>query len=124
MNEIKKVLVIEDEEPVRRAIISALKEVQCEVIESKDGQEGLDLALTRHPDLILLDLIMPKLAGQKVCEKIREDIWGKNAHIIILTNLDSKTEKDALIKMNVDDYLVKANYKLEEIIDRVRKVLK
>ncbi|MFA6525273.1 MAG: response regulator [Patescibacteria group bacterium] len=122
-NDSKTILVVEDEEPIRKVIAAALKEEKYDVIEAKDGQDGLELALIEHPDLILLDLIMPKLAGQQVCEKLRKDSWGKDVKIIVLTNLDSKVEKDALIKLKVDDYLVKSNYKLEEIIEKVKKLL-
>ncbi|MBU2229583.1 response regulator [Patescibacteria group bacterium] len=122
-NSLKKILVIEDEEPVRKVIVDALQDLNCEVLEAKNGQEGLDIALSEHPDLILLDLIMPKLAGQEVCEKLRSDTWGKNVHVIILTNLDSKTEKEELKDLSVDDYLVKSNYKLEEIMEKVNNLL-
>ncbi|MFA6271821.1 MAG: response regulator [Patescibacteria group bacterium] len=124
-NNIKKILVVEDEEPIRKVLASALKELKsCDIIEAKDGQDGLELAIIEHPDLILLDLIMPKLAGKQVCEKLRADMWGKDVKIIILTNLDSKAEKEDLEKLNVSDYLVKSSYKLEEVVEKVKNILK
>ena len=83
----------------------------------------MDIALSKHPDLILLDLMMPKLSGQQVCEKLRADEWGKDANIIILTNLDSKTERERLKNLKVDDYLVKSNYRLEEIAEKVKGII-
>jgi DNA-binding response OmpR family regulator len=123
MSNQKKVLVIEDEEPVRRVLVNALQDLKCDVLQAKDGQEGLDTALSEHPNLIILDLIMPKLAGQQVCEKLRGDEWGKKAHIIILTNLDSKTEKEGLKNLNIDDYLVKSNIKIDELVNTVKEKL-
>ncbi|MFA6391808.1 MAG: response regulator [Patescibacteria group bacterium] len=122
-NNFKKILVIEDEESVRKVIVNAVHDLKCEVMEAKDGKQGLDLALSRHPDLIILDLIMPKMAGQQVCKELRADAWGKNAHIIVLTNLDSKTEKDELVNLKVDEYLVKSNHKLEDVVQIVKTII-
>ena len=123
MTDKKSVLIVEDEESVRRIIVEVIQKLDCDVLQAKNGQEGLDIALSKHPDLILLDLMMPKLSGQQVCEKLRADEWGKDANIIILTNLDSDTEKNGLKDFNIKDYLVKANYKLEEIVEKVKKFI-
>ena len=79
------------------------------MFEAKNGVEGLALALKEHPDLILLDIVMPELDGMAVLSRLREDRWGKNARVLILTNLEGDAEKTVhAITNGVFEFLVKS----------------
>lgn len=111
----KKLLVIEDDELLQKAIIHKLKD-DYDVISAYDGQEGLDKALAEKPDIILLDLLMPKMHGTEVLAKIREDDpWGKHVPVVVLTNSDSTDTINEVLKSQHVDYLVKADVMLEDI---------
>ncbi|MCP6719842.1 MAG: response regulator [Patescibacteria group bacterium] len=127
----KKILIVEDEIPMLKALADKFSQSGFETFKAKNGAEGLATALKEHPDLILLDLIMPKMDGTKVMEKLREDSWGKDVPIIVLTNLNLE-EMEILEKSKIPDkvkkgkplqYLVKTDMKLEDILEKVKKAL-
>ena len=94
------------------------------VLPASDGEEGLGISLSSHPDIILLDLLMPKMNGMSMLEKLREDDWGKDVPVIILTNLNPD---DIIVAQVVRDhpayYLLKSNAKLDEIVHKAKDVL-
>ncbi len=121
----KLVLITEDEKILRDALRLKLASEGFIVLEAKNGEEGLDIALKEHPDIILLDLVMPKMDGMSMLRKIREDIWGKNVPVIILTNLSSADEdinKD-ITKLEPTYYFVKTDKKLEEVVEKIKEKL-
>ena len=123
-NSNKKVLVVEDDRILRRVVVDNLKADGFIAIEAEDGLAGLQLALSEHPDLMLVDVVMPKMDGISLLEKLREDAWGKTAQVIMLTNL-SDTDKIAFAeKKGVSDYLVKADWDITSIIDKVKDKLR
>lgn len=115
----KKILIVEDEQSVLRILSEKLTEEGFEVIRAKNGKEGLIAAKKHHPDLILLDVIMPVMDGMTMLKKLREDEWGKTAKITILTNLSDGTVAEA-VEQNVNDYLVKSDWKLEDVVKKVK----
>ena len=117
----KTILVIEDEKSLRGAIadILRLKNFLCR--EAKNGREGVALALATHPELILLDLIMPEMDGRIALKKIREDAWGQNVPIIILTNLSSTNEQ--FTNDASTHYLIKSDWKLHDIVKKIEELL-
>mgnify|MGYP001617141812 CR=1 FL=1 len=119
-----KILIVEDETPLRTALVDTLLNEGFEVLEAKDGQEGLAVALAEKPDLILLDLLMPKMSGLEVMEKLRADAVGKKFKIIVLTNRvpDDKIMAD-VTKYEPAFYLVKATLNLDDVIEKVRSTL-
>ncbi len=124
MSDAKKILLVEDEE----AVVFALKEKLdllsgVEIITARDGEIGLEKAIAEKPDLILLDIIMPKMDGIEMLKKLREDDWGKTARVIILSNLSHvKKEKEAK-DLGVKHYLIKTDWKIEEVMDVIKKNL-
>ena len=113
---LKKLLIIEDELPLLRILSREFDNKNTMVIGAADGQEGLRLALQEHPDLVLLDLIMPKIDGLTLLKKLREDDWGKNAQVLILTNLEGDAEKTlTAIENGVFEFLVKTRWSLEKL---------
>lgn len=116
----KTVLVIEDEKSLRDAIVEILITKNITPLTAKNGKEGLDMALAKHPDLILLDIVMPEMDGITALKKIREDEWGAGVPIIILTNL---TEKGGEGAYGATHYLVKSDCKIHDIADKIEKLL-
>ena len=117
----KTILVIEDEKSLRGAIVDILRLKNFLSLEAKNGREGVRLALSKHPALILLDIIMPEMDGITALKKIREDSWGGKIPIIILTNLSATN------KQPMDDamthYLIKSDWKLHDIVKKIEEIL-
>lgn len=124
MDQIKKtVLIVEDEPSLQRALTDHFSRDGISVLQAKNGQEGLDVALREHPGVILLDIVMPVMDGMTMLTKLREDAWGKDAHVILLTNLVDNKEIVEAMKTGVFDYLVKSDWKIEDVVARVKQKL-
>ena len=119
----KKILFIEDEKSLQEILGQVLKQHGFEVKEALNGQDGLDLVAKFEPDLILLDLILPKVNGFEVLEKIKGNEATKNIPVIILTNLEGSENVQRALELEAFDYLVKSNYSLNEIVNRVESTL-
>jgi DNA-binding response OmpR family regulator len=122
----KTILIVEDEKSLRDAVVDVLNLKNFLPIEAKNGREGLKLALAKHPDLILLDLIMPTMDGMAAFKKIREDSWGRAVPIIILTNLSATNEQfaDDMTMHKSTYYLIKSDWKLHDIVKKIEELLK
>ena len=119
----KKILLIEDEAAIQKTLGESLRKKNYEVQAALDGEIGLRLAKSENPDLILLDLILPKKHGLEVLEELRKDEATKAIPVIILTNLENVGEVEKAIELGATTYLVKANYSLNEVIEKVQKAL-
>jgi CheY-like chemotaxis protein len=120
----KKILIIEDEIPMLKALSEKFVRESFSVLEARNGQEGLEIGLKDHPDLIILDLFMPVMDGKTMMEELRKDEWGKHVPIIILTNLnpDDKTLNE-ILKSGPAYYFIKSKWKLEDLVAKVRQEL-
>lgn len=118
-----KVAVIEDDIPIKELYEFKLNKEGFEVRTAEDGEEGLELIKTFRPDLILLDLLMPKKNGEDMLEELRQFDWAKDIRVIILTNISKDEAPSKLRILNVDRYIVKAHYTPKQVVDIVRKVL-
>lgn len=117
----KKVLIVEDEAPLRNAVSDILSFEGFQVFQAKNGQEGLDIALTEHPDLILLDLMMPVMDGLTMLEKLREDKeWGKSASVILLTNINDPDKVAQATEAGSYDFLVKSDWNIEDVVRKIK----
>ncbi|MFA5932062.1 MAG: response regulator [Candidatus Paceibacterota bacterium] len=125
----KKVLVIEaieDDAFLRNVINEKLKKEGFDVLEARDGEEGLETALSKRPDLIILDIVMPKMDGLMVMEKLRaQGDWGKNLPIVLFTNLNADDEKiiKAIENNQPTYYLVKSNNTIDDLIEKIKERL-
>ncbi len=121
----KKILVIEDDKFLRDLIIAKLKEEDFDVIFAIDGEAGLKEARESKPDLILLDLILPTLNGYEVLKQIKEDpsVDIKSTPVIILSNLGQREDVKKGLDLGAIDFLIKANFTLSEIVEKVKEVL-
>ncbi len=115
-----KVLVVDDEASIVNIISYNLKKEGYEVITAEDGENGLELALSESPDLILLDIMMPKMDGYEVCRKVREK---SNVPIIMLTARADEVDKVIGLEMGADDYVTKP-FGNRELIARVKAHLR
>lgn len=125
MKEPKTILIIEDEKSLRNALVDILRLKNFLPLEAKNGREGVRLAFRKHPELILLDLIMPEMDGMTALKKIREDAWGKKVPVIILTNLseiNGNIVDDAAAHIPTH-YLIKSDWKLHDIIKKIEEVM-
>jgi len=120
----KKILFIEDESALQKTFGDILGQEGYEMISALNGEIGLSLAKKEKPDLILLDLILPKIYGIDVLRKLKEDEETKEIPIIILTNLERIEDIDKALELGAKTYLVKAQYTLEEVVERIKKILK
>ncbi|MBU0613613.1 response regulator [Patescibacteria group bacterium] len=120
----KKILVIEDEKPLINALSAKLQNEGFQVVEANDGKSGLKAALKHKPDLILLDIILPKMDGIGILENLRENAWGKSAKVIILTNLSDWDSTKKAVNLNVHDYLVKSDWNIKDVVKKVKSKLK
>jgi len=119
----KRILFIEDEAALQKTFGEIIRQEGYEMISALNGEIGLKLAKTKKPDLILLDLILPKIHGFEVLKKLKEDETTKNVPIIVLTNLEGIGDVEKAIELGATTYLVKTQYKLEEIVDKIKKAL-
>jgi DNA-binding response OmpR family regulator len=117
----KKILIVEDEAPLRSAVSDILTFEGFEVFQAKNGQEGLDLALANHPDLILLDLMMPIMDGLTMLEKLRQDAeYGKGAAVILLTNINDPEKVAMATEAGSYDFLVKSDWNIEDVVRKIK----
>lgn len=120
---IKKVLLVEDEEPVRRVIRAALEAAGIAVIEADNGEVATQLAFQERPDLIMLDVLMPKMHGMEALQKLKEDSWGKTVPVVLLTNVADDPAVQEAVRSGRATLLNKAEVKLDEIIVAVKNTL-
>ncbi len=118
---LKKILVVEDELPLLMAINRKLTQEGFEVVEAINGVECLSVGKKEKPDLILLDIIMPKMDGLTALKKLRKTSWGKKMPVIILTNLSEAESISEAIKSEAYDYLIKTNWSLQDVVKKVKE---
>jgi DNA-binding response OmpR family regulator len=117
----KKILVVEDERKIREALKDFLEFKGFDVSEAVDGSDAIDKAAAYKPDLILLDLMLPKISGEDLCRQWRQK--GMQTPIIMLTAKGQEKEKIAGLNLGADDYIIKP-FSLEELLARIEAVLR
>jgi len=118
----KKILVVEDEATLQKALNDVLAQEGYEVLNALDGVTGLDLAKKENPDLILLDIILPKMDGFDVLRGLKEEDY--KIPVIVLTNLSDIKDIQKALDLGATTYLVKADFHLEDVLKKVKEVLK
>lgn len=120
----RKILLVEDDKFLRELISKKLTSEGFEVKEAVDGEDGLRILKEGKPDLILLDLILPGIDGFEVLSKVKEDAVSSLVPVIILSNLGQREDVEKGLKLGAVDYLVKAHFTPNEIIEKVKEALK
>ena len=116
MDNKKLVLIVEDEKNIVDILRFNLQREGYRTIEAYDGEDGLNKALTEDPDIVLLDVMLPKMIGFDVCRKLREA--GQNVPVIILTAREEETDKVFGLEIGADDYMTKP-FSMRELVARV-----
>ncbi len=116
----KQILLIEDDKYIFRAYKDGLERAGFEVSGASNGLDGVNKAKEEHPDMILLDLILPVKNGFEVLEEIKIDEKTKNIPVIILSNLGQDSDVQKGNALGAEDYLIKSNYSMKEVVERVK----
>lgn len=117
------ILVVEDDENIRELYYDALTAAGLIALKAATGQEGVEIALSKHPKVILMDIMLPDISGHEAVKQIRHDTWGKNAHILFLTNKSDPEDVVQAVEQGSDDYIIKAHTEVKEVVNRVRIAL-
>lgn len=120
----KKILIIEDEIPFLSVFVERCIHDGFGVSQAVDGESGLKKAVEEKPDLILLDLILPKMDGLEMLKRLRQDAWGKKAEVMILTNLSENKRVAEAMGLGAFEYMLKSDWDIEEVMGKIKKKLK
>jgi len=118
-----RVAIIEDEVAIRRMYAMKLQFADFEVCEAGDGEEGLIVIEREKPDLVLLDLRMPKMSGDEMLRELRSKEWGESIPVIILTNISKDEAPRTLWHLGISDFIIKANSTPQKVLESVERVL-
>lgn len=122
-NKVLKAAVVEDNHDVQFMYKLKLELAGFTVKTANDGEEGLTLVKDFQPDIVLLDLMMPRMSGAEMLARVRSEAWGSNMRVIILTNISKDEAPQALRFLHVDRYVVKAHHTPAQVIDMALEVL-
>jgi len=119
----KRILLVEDDRVLRRACEASLRQRGFTVLSAADGEEGLRLAQAESPDLVLLDLLMPKLPGIEVLRALKSEATTRAIPVLVLSNSSRERDVEQVTDLGAVGYLVKADLSLEELGERVTRLL-
>ena len=119
----KKILIIEDERLILKALTEGLKRRKYNIINAENGESGLEMIQSENPDLVLLDLILPKMNGQEVLNKLKDMGLLEKIPVIVLTNLSDGATFKKCIDMGARDFIIKSNFSFDEIDKSIRSLI-
>ena len=119
----KKILIIEDDLTLRNALTEFLEADNFTVVVASDGEEGLALIGEIKPDLVLLDIILPKKNGFDVLKEMKSDNEVSDIPVMLLTNLGSLDDIEKALALGATTYLVKGDYQIKEIVEKIKNIL-
>lgn len=116
----QRIVLVEDDEILAKVFQSELQESGFDVETAGDGETGLTLAQSRHPDLVLLDLVLPKKHGFEVLDELKKSPDTNRIPVIVLTMLETDEDIKKGLKLGASDYIVKSQHAVGEIIEKVK----
>jgi len=116
-------MVVEDDKFLSKAYAIKFKQSNINAILAKDGEEGLELAHSEQPSLIILDMMLPKMNGFEVLEKLKKDEMLKDIPVIAVTNLGQEADREKALNLGAKEYMIKTNFSLDEIIEKIKSYL-
>jgi CheY-like chemotaxis protein len=119
----KKILIIEDDRALRRVLEFRLGQENYEILTANDGEEGLASVKVNLPDLVLLDLIMPKMNGFEALRRIKEDEAIKHIPVIILSNLNQDSDLAMAQELGAAEFFLKIDFSIDKVVEGVRRIL-
>jgi DNA-binding response OmpR family regulator len=117
------ILLVEDDTPIIGILKGTLESEGYKTLSAPNGNLGLKKAFENHPDLILLDIIMPEMSGLAMLKQLRLDSWGKNVKVIVVTNLSNPISEKEAKDLHVLDYIIKSDWSLKEIVNHIKKII-
>jgi len=126
MKKQKTILVVEDEKDLREMVVEMLHQKNYLTLEAGNGKEGVNLALSKRPDLILLDILMPVMDGMTALKIIRANTWGAHVPVIIMTNLSATDEHmvEDMVTRKPMYYLIKSDWMISDVIKKIEELIK
>ena len=126
MKKQKTILVVEDEKDLREMVVEMLHQKNYLTLEAGNGKEGVNLALSKRPDLILLDILMPVMEGMTALKIIRANTWGAHVPVIIMTNLSATDEHmvEDMVTRKPMYYLIKSDWMISDVIKKIEELIK
>ncbi|MDD3647412.1 MAG: response regulator [Candidatus Dojkabacteria bacterium] len=119
----KTILIVEDDAPILQALVDKFTNEGFDVIQASDGEEGLAKAKEEKPDVILLDIVMPKMDGISMLKELRASDWGKEMPVFLLTNLSDMDKISESVQIGISGYMIKSDWKLEDVVKKVQEKL-
>lgn len=120
---LKTILLVEDDPVLLKMYVEKFTFEGYKVLTAKDGEEALQSTGSQTPDIVLLDIMLPRMSGTDFLEKLRQTPKGKNVPVVVLTNLAEDEEKEKAKKFDVKEYLVKAMQTPEQVVEKIKKYL-
>ena len=118
-----KIVLIEDDKMIAEMYVLKFQDEGFDVTAAEDGKTGIDLVKEKKPDIILLDIILPKMDGFSVLKSLKSDESVKNIPVILLTNLGQDGDVRKGLDLGAIDYLIKANYTPAQVVDKVKSLI-
>ncbi len=123
MNTNKIVMIVEDDEHISKVYEIKLRKEEIEVSIARDGEEAVAKITAEKPNLIILDLMLPKRDGFWVLEEIKKNPLTASIPVIVLSNLGQKSDQDRVLALGANEFLVKVDYPIQQVIDKVKGYL-
>lgn len=119
----KKILLVEDDTFILEMYATKLLNFGYDVLTATDGEEALKIIKDKHPDFILLDLVLPSMDGFDVLKVIKKDAKTKSIPVVLLTNLGERKDVETGLKLGANDYLIKAHFTPSEVIEKIQNLI-
>ncbi len=119
----KRIVLVEDDQFISNMYVTKLQITGFDIKHAEDGDVGIELIRQEKPDLVLLDILMPRKSGFEVLEEMKADPTLKDIPVILLTNLSQKEDVDRGLQLGAKDYLIKAHFTPKEVVEKINKVL-
>jgi len=119
----QKILIIEDEKILSEMYTEKFQQAGFSVVSAPEAEEGLEIAKKEKPDLIILDILLPKGDGISFLQRMREEPGLSFVPVVVFSNFDDPSTKKAAFRLGVKDYLIKTNYTPREIIEKIKGIL-
>jgi len=118
-----KILLIEDDSFLLSMYATKFEMENFKVVSAEDGEKGIKAAIKELPDVILLDILLPKMNGFEVLKQLKADKNTNRIPVILLTNLSQKTEIEQGLSLGAEDYLIKAHFMPSEVVEKIKRIL-
>ena len=119
----KKVLVVEDDTLLKDMLGQQLTKEGWQVLHATEGEQALGLAESEHPNIILLDLLLPGMSGFDILTTLKEKETTKDIPVVILSNLGQQEDLDKGVKLGAADFLIKSNFTLDEVSSKIKEIV-